>query len=132
MEADPPAPADPPPTTIGPEPATEVTPALSEAMTLAPTDDAVDADADADAAAEAEAEEFRPAVVEAIAEEVELLDDPGAGQVRSYSGVVVRVEPIRPKLGLGVLGAASCRVYQKVLILPRTEQATSSQNCFAF
>lgn len=130
MEADPPALADPPPTTIGPEPATEVTLALSEAMTLAPIDDAVDADADA--VAEAEAEEFRPAVVEAIAEEVELLDDPGAGQVRSYSGVVVRVEPIRPKLGLGVLGAASCRVYQKVLILPRTEQATSSQNCFAF
>jgi hypothetical protein len=33
-------------------------------------------------------------------------------QVRSKSGVVLRVEPTMPKLGLGVVGKESWRVYQ--------------------
>ena len=41
-----------------------------------------------------------------------------------YTGVVVRLEPTIPKLGLGVPGAASCSVYHQVLTLPNKEHPT--------
>jgi len=56
---------------------------------------------------------------------------------RSYSGDVPKVEslvlvPRRPKLGTGVVGAASCRTYHQVLTLPKADaHPTSSQNVFA-
>ena len=67
------------------------------------------------------------AVDKADDEELLLTAAPTAGQVRLYRGVVLRVDPTSPKLGLGVTGAASCRVYQNVLILPNTVHATWSQ-----
>lgn len=50
-----------------------------------------------------------------------------AGQVRLKSGVVVSFEPMIPKLGLGVVGSESCRVYQNVLRTPKIAHPTSSQ-----
>ncbi len=47
-----------------------------------------------------------------------------AGHWRLYSGVVVKLEPTIPKLGLGVVGAASCSVYHQVLTLPKSEHPT--------
>ena len=69
-------------------------------MALAPTEEAIEVDAEAAEAAEDVA----------APDDEELLlatTDPAAGQVRLYKGVVVRVEPTSPKLGLGVVGAAS-------------------------
>jgi len=57
---------------------------------------------------------------------------------RSYNGDVLKVLslvllPRRPKLGFGVVGAASCRTYHQVLTLPKADaHPTSSQNVFAF
>jgi hypothetical protein len=62
-----------------------------------------------------------PAVEEAAAEEEE------AEQDRSKRGVVLRVLPTIPKLGLGVTGLASCRMYHQVLVLPNRGHPTSSQ-----
>lgn len=56
---------------------------------------------------------------------------------RSYSGVVLNVAslllvPTRPKLGFGVVGAASWRTYHQVLTLPKADaHPTSSQNVWA-
>jgi len=56
---------------------------------------------------------------------------------RSYNGCVPKVLslvllPKRPKLGFGAVGAASCRTYHQVLILPKADaHPTSSQNVFA-
>ena len=57
---------------------------------------------------------------------VDELDDADeiAGHCRLYSGVVVKLEPRTPKLGLGVVGAASCSVYHQVLTLPKREHPT--------
>jgi len=93
-------------TTIGPEPAEEITPASDEAIMLAPTADASD-----DVAVEAGVVEAG-AVVVLVVVVLLLVADPGAGQVRLYKGVVLSVEPTIPKLGLGVTGAASWSVYQ--------------------
>ena len=91
VEAEPPTADDPLATTIGPEPAEETTPLSAEAIEIAPASDAADADAaDADAA-DAAAGATVVAAVEAVDADEELLGrDPPAGQVRSYSGVVVR------------------------------------------
>jgi hypothetical protein len=78
-----------------------------------------------------------PEVVEAIdpvAVEDPLVVEDGnrlAGSVtlaheRSYNGEVLKVLslvllPRRPKLGFGVVGAASCRTYHQVLILPNAD-----------
>lgn len=83
--------------TIGPEPATEVRPVRAEAMALAPTEEASDVDI-------AEAADVGVRDDEALLLET---TEPAAGQVRLYKGVVVRVEPTSPKLGLGVVGAES-------------------------
>ena len=45
---------------------------------------------------------------------------------RSYNGDVLKVlslvlPPRRPKLGFGVVGAASCRTYHQVLTLPKAD-----------
>ena len=48
-------------------------------------------------------------------------------QARLYAGLLLKSKSIIPKDGLGVKGAASCRVYHQVLILPRREHATSCQ-----
>jgi len=45
---------------------------------------------------------------------------------------VVKVEPTRPKLVLGVVGSASCKVYQNVWMFPRILQATACQYFSAF
>jgi len=56
---------------------------------------------------------------------------------RSYSGDVFKVLslvllPRRPKLGTGVVGAASCRTYHQVLTLSKADaHPTWSQNVFA-
>lgn len=42
-------------------------------------------------------------------------DDEDFLQVRSYKGALLRFEPTMPKLGLGTVGSASCRVYHQVL-----------------
>ena len=102
--------------TIGPDPAEEVTPLSIDAIALAPWEEAIEVVA-----------EVLVAIDDADDEELLLMAAPTAGQVRLYRGVVLRVDPTSPKLGLGVLGAASCRVYQNVFILPSTVQATWSQ-----
>ena len=81
---------------IGPDPADEVNPLCRDAIALAPCEDAIEVMVD-----------VRVTVV--IADDDELLPTtaPTAGQVRLYRGVVLRVDPTRPKLGLGVVGAAS-------------------------
>jgi len=58
-------------------------------------------------------------------EEVDPVSTPT--QERLNSGVVVRVDPIIPKLGLGVAGSASCIVYHQVLVFPNRGQPTWSQ-----
>lgn len=63
-----------------------------------------------------------PAVEDAAAEEEE-----EAEQERSKRGVVLRVLPTIPKLGLGVTGSASWRMYHQVLVLPNRGHPTSSQ-----
>lgn len=56
-------------------------------------------------------------------------EDETAGQVRLNSGAwSTDPTPTRPKLGLGRVGTASCRMYQNVLTLPNKKlQPTSSQ-----
>ena len=54
-------------------------------------------------------------------------EDALAEQVRSKSGVVLKVAPTIPKLGLGVVGAASWSVYHHVLYLPKMAHPTWSQ-----
>ncbi len=66
------------------------------------------------------------AVEEAVMAELEDAEEI-AGHCRLYSGVVVKLEPTIPKLGLGVVGAASCTVYHQVLTLPNSEHPTWSQ-----
>lgn len=65
----------------------------------------------------------------AVEEAVTELEDAEeiAGHCRLNSGVVVKPEPTIPKLGLGVVGAASCTVYHQVLTLPNSEHPTWSQ-----
>ena len=41
-----------------------------------------------------------------------------------YSGVVDKLDATMPKLGLGVVGAASCKVYHQVLTVPNKEHPT--------
>lgn len=59
-------------------------------------------------------------------------EDADALQERSKSGVELRVDPTTPKLGEGVSGAASCKVYHQVFVDPKSEHPTSSQYAFAF
>jgi len=101
---------------IGPDPAEEVRPLSLDAIALAPWEEAIEVVA-----------EVAVAVDDLDDDELLLMTAPAAGQVRSYKGVVLSVDPTSPKLGLGVVGAASCKVYQNVLILPSTVQATWSQ-----
>lgn len=55
-------------------------------------------------------------------------DEDEALHDRSYSGVVDRELPTTPKLGEGVVGAASCSVYHHVFVLPKSMlHPTSSQ-----
>lgn len=64
----------------------------------------------------------RKALVEVGAE----LDDElraFAGHVKSNKGVVDNVVPTKPKLGAGVFGYASCKVYHQVLIFPKMVHA---------
>lgn len=63
---------------------------------------------------------------EAVVAELDDADEI-AGHWRLYNGVVVKLEPTIPKLGLGVVGAASCSVYHQVLTLPNNEHPTWSQ-----
>ena len=59
------------------------------------------------------------------------LEDAGlngmAGQVRLKRGDVLNCVPTMPKLGLGVVGKESRRVYHHTLILPKMLHPTSSQ-----
>ena len=97
--------------TMGPDPATDVTPLWAEAILLAPTEDATEVMLEAPELADvADIDD------EALLEDKLVL----AEQLRSYSGVLLRVEPTTPKLGLGVVGAASCSVYHHVLYLPKS------------
>lgn len=63
---------------------------------------------------------------EAVVAELDDADEI-AGHWRLYNGVVLKLEPTMPKLGLGVVGAASCSVYHQVLTLPNNEHPTWSQ-----
>lgn len=72
------------------------------------------------------------AVPEADADADEEGEESEALQERSYRGVVDKVLPTIPKLGEGVSGAASWRVYQKTLVFPKRGQPTSSQYVLAF
>jgi hypothetical protein len=49
------------------------------------------------------------------------------GQVKLNKGVVLNWPLTRPKLGSGVVGSASWRVYHQVLVLPNKAHPTSSQ-----
>jgi hypothetical protein len=49
------------------------------------------------------------------------------GQVKLNRGVVLNLPPTIPKLGSGVVGSASWRVYHQVLVLPNRAHPTSSQ-----
>lgn len=70
---------------------------------------------------------------EVAVEEWALLElEDTALQERSNRGVVLRVLPTMPKLGFGVTGAASWRVYHQVLIFPKLGQPTASQYFLAF
>lgn len=105
--------------TMGPEPATEVTPAWAEAIMLAPTEEATELTLEAPELADV-----------AVMDDEALLEDEVllAEQLRSYRGVLLRVEPTTPKLGLGVVGAASWSAYHQVLYLPKaTAHPTWSQ-----
>lgn len=51
---------------------------------------------------------------------------------RSYSGVMDRELPTIPKLGDGVSGAASWRVYHQTLVAPNRGHPASSQYVLAF
>lgn len=66
-----------------------------------------------------------PAVEDAAAAAAE--EEEEAEQERSKRGVVLRVLPTIPKLGLGVTGSASWRMYHQVLVLPNRGHPTSSQ-----
>ena len=70
-----------------------------------------------------DAETALAADVEAAVAELDEADEI-AGHWRLYSGVVVKLDPTIPKLGLGVVGAASCNVYHQVFTLPNSEQPT--------
>lgn len=69
---------------------------------------------------------FEEAADEAADELDTLLQD------RSYKGVVVKVLPTIPKLGAGVVGAESWRVYHQTLVFPNRGQPASSQYVLAF
>ena len=81
--------------------------------------------------------------VEVVFDPLEVeVDDVPEGSVtpaheRLYNGVVLKVAslvllPRIPKLGFGVVGAASCRTYHQVLILPKADaHPISSQYVFA-
>ena len=104
--------------TMGPEPAIEVTPLSADAILPAPTEEA----------SEVVLEEPELADV-ADVDDVALLEDELvlAEQLRSYSGVVPPDAPTTPKLGLGVVGAASWSAYHQVLVLPKRGHPTWSQ-----
>jgi len=93
---------------------------LPAATTVAEAAESLDAEASEDTKDEAETE------AEAEADEVLDEDVALAEQERSYSGVVLE-EPMTPKLGLGVVGAASWTVYQYVFAWPNSLHPTSSQ-----
>jgi len=86
-----------------------------------PTAEAEDEDED-EVDAEATIEE-----VEATAEDSALLELETAAQERSYKGVVLKLLPTIPKLGLGVTGLESCWVNHQVLTFPKRGHPTSSQ-----
>ena len=77
------------------------------------------ADETVDLVAMDEAEELGEAELDEDATDFE-----PAPQLRSYNGVVLNVVLTTPKLGLEVVGYASCNMYHQVLILPRTEHPT--------
>lgn len=54
-------------------------------------------------------------------------DDVEELQARLYRGVVDRVLPTMPKLGEGVVGAASWSVYHQTLVVPNRGHPTASQ-----
>lgn len=113
----PPAPGEPP---VSP-PADVVACDPEELATV----DRVVPDADGDVA---DAEDVADAVAEDDDEE-----DETSEQLKSYKGVVLRVEPTMPNEGFGVVGAASWSVYHQVLTLPNNMlQPTSSQYALAF
>jgi cobalamin biosynthesis protein CobT len=84
-------------------------------------DDEDDDDEDEDEGSAEETEEDA-LEVELVPEEDE--DDELAEQVKSKAGVVLKVSPTIPKLGLD---PASYKVYQKTLVFPNNEHPTSSQ-----
>jgi len=65
--------------------------------------------------------------VGATAEDSALLELETAAQERSYKGVVLKLLPTIPKLGLGVTGLESCWVNHQVLTFPKRGHPTSSQ-----
>lgn len=91
----------------------------------------VDAVPEPEATPEAEAAPVAEVVAEADMDFDEEDDESDALQERSYRGVVDSLSPTIPKLGEGVSGAASWRVYQKTLVFPNRGQPTSSQYVLA-
>lgn len=85
------------------------------------TDEAIEAEADE--AIEAEADDAMLDEADETADE--LLEEDTARQERSKTGLPS--DPTIPKLGLGVVGVASCKVYHQVLTFPNRGQPTSSQ-----
>lgn len=92
----------------------------------------VDVDPEAETVSEPEATPEAEAVLEADTDADEEAAKSDALQERSYRGLVDKVSPTIPKLGEGVTGAASCKVYQKTLVFPNKGQPTWSQYVFAF
>lgn len=88
-------------------------------------------DAEAELLAKVEALVGAVLVEEAEAEDDEV-PELALSHDKSYRGLLVRVEPMTPKLGLGVVGDESWKVYHQTLVLPNMGQPTSSQNFFAF
>lgn len=84
------------------------------------------------ATADAETTVVAETVADPVAEPVAVVDaDEDALQERSKSGAEPKVDPTMPKLGEGVSGAASCKVYHQVLVDPKREHPTSSQYVLA-
>ena len=102
----------------------------AESDEVVPPDGATVADGDVAESVVAEIETLAtleaPPIVDDVDDKdrVEELEEELSEQLKSYNGFVLRVDPTRPKLGLGVFGKASCKVNQKVVIWPSTRQAT--------
>lgn len=132
-EPDDPDPLEPEPEPLEPLPEDELP--LSVGLEAAPVVVALtDSVATSDAVADPPSETTAVAVpeTEALSLEVELDEELEEElQERSYKGVVVKVLPTIPKLGDGVSGAASWRVYHQTFVSSKRGHPTSSQYVLA-